>query len=74
LLVRTPGDSNYNPASSSSVDITINKATPTVSVTGGTYTYDGNAHAATGSVTGVGGANLGAPTFRVHAWRAAPRR
>jgi hypothetical protein len=43
--------------------LTIAKATPTVSVTGGTFTYDGASHPATGSVTGVGGANLGSPTF-----------
>src|SRR5262249_49498269 len=40
----------------------INQATPTVSATWSGWTYDGTAHAASGSVTGVGGANLGAAT------------
>src|SRR5262249_7108181 len=38
--------------------LTIGKATATVTVTGGTYTYDGQAHGASGSVTGVGGVPL----------------
>ncbi|MGQ0734635.1 MAG: MBG domain-containing protein, partial [Acidobacteriota bacterium] len=38
-------------------------ATPAVNVSGGTFTFNGEPHGATGSVTGVGGANLGAPTF-----------
>jgi hypothetical protein len=43
--------------------LTVNKATPTVSVTGGSFTYDGNSHPATGSVTGVAGADLGSPAI-----------
>lgn len=57
------GNANYNAAPNVSVTITINKATPTVLVTGGTFTFDSNPHPATGSVTGVGGASLGTPTF-----------
>src|ERR1051326_1466062 len=49
------GDANHNPSSDSKT-YTINKATPTVSVSGGPFTFDGNAHAATITVTGVGGA------------------
>lgn len=49
--------------SSDSLDQQIAKATPKVSVGGGSFTYDGKAHPATGSVTGVGGVNLGSPTF-----------
>ena len=56
------GDSNYSPASGTAT-ITIGKATPTVTVNGGTFTYDAVAHPATGSVTGVGGASVGTPTF-----------
>src|SRR5262249_10902314 len=33
----------------------VRRATPTVSVTGGTFTYDGNPHAASGFAYGVGG-------------------
>jgi hypothetical protein len=36
----------------------IDKATSTTVVTGGTFTYDGNPHPATVSVTGAGGLNL----------------
>jgi hypothetical protein len=42
-----------------SVDIVIAKARATVSVTGYTGTYDGEAHSASGSATGVGGVDLG---------------
>ncbi|HEU4938874.1 MAG TPA: kelch repeat-containing protein [Vicinamibacterales bacterium] len=47
------GNGNYN-SQSGSVAVTINKAKATVKVTGGEYTYDGAAHGATGSATGVG--------------------
>lgn len=53
---------NYNDATGS-VPIVITPATPVVSVTGGSFVYDGLAHPASGSVTGVGGANLGMPAF-----------
>ncbi len=43
---------------SANSSITINKATPTVTVSGGPFTYDGSSHAATVSVTGVGGATV----------------
>ena len=36
----------------------ITQAAPSVTVTGGTFTYDGNQHAATAAATGVGGANV----------------
>ncbi|GLC23682.1 MBG domain-containing protein [Roseisolibacter agri] len=56
------GNANYEAASEASSDLNIGKATPTVSVswTGGTF---GATSAATGSVSGVGGVNLGTPTF-----------
>lgn len=43
--------------------LTVGKATPTVNVTGGTYTYDGTEKAASGSVVGVGNESLGTPSF-----------
>ena len=51
------GDANHN-ASSDSKTYTINKATPLVNVSGGPFTFDGSAHAATISVTGVGGVTV----------------
>jgi hypothetical protein len=42
---------------------TIMAATPTLSVTGGSFAYDEQPHAATGTVGGVGGIDLGIPTF-----------
>ena len=42
---------------------TIGPATPTVTVTDAGGTYTSLAFAATGAVTGVGGANLGMPVF-----------
>src|SRR6185436_10067494 len=53
------GGTNYNDASGS-VAIVINKADATISVVGFTGVYDGNAHGASGTATGVGGANLNA--------------
>ncbi len=43
--------------------IGVAKATPLVSVTGGSLTYDGTPHAASGSATGVGGETLGPLTI-----------
>jgi hypothetical protein len=56
------GDDNHT-SSSDSKDFSIGKAAATVSITGGTFTYDGNPHPATGSVTGVNSESLGTPTF-----------
>jgi hypothetical protein len=56
------GDANHL-GDSSSKTFTIGKATPTVSVTWASWTYDGAAHPASGAVTGVGGAALGTPSF-----------
>jgi uncharacterized repeat protein (TIGR03803 family) len=41
-------------------DLTIGRATPGVSVVGGTFVYDGQPHSATATVTGIGGDVLGA--------------
>ena len=56
------GDANHL-GDSSSKTFTIGKATPTVSVNWTAWTFDGTAHPASGSVTGVGGAALGTPSF-----------
>ena len=58
-----PDDATNYRSASASVAITVAKATPIVTATGGTFTYDGEPHAATGSVIGAGGATLGAPTY-----------
>ncbi|HZI20287.1 MAG TPA: Ig-like domain-containing protein [Pyrinomonadaceae bacterium] len=41
----------------------VTKAVPTVSVTVGTFTYDGRPHPAAGTVTGAEGQSLGTPAF-----------
>jgi hypothetical protein len=51
----TPTDTANYTATSKSVAITVVKATPTVVVTGGTFAYDGQPHAASGFAYGVGG-------------------
>jgi MBG domain/Divergent InlB B-repeat domain/Kelch motif len=56
------GGTNYEDASGS-VEIKINKATPVVTVTGGTYTYDGHSHPATATSTGVSGSVAGTFSF-----------
>jgi hypothetical protein len=56
------GDGNHKP-SSDSKHFTIDRATPTVSAAWSGWTFDGTAHAASGSVSGVGSpaADLGSP-------------
>jgi hypothetical protein len=51
------GDSSLLPANGSS-SLTVSKADATVSVTGYTGAYDGDAHGATGSAAGVNGEDL----------------
>src|SRR6185436_5045997 len=56
----TPADSaNYSNGSVTST-IDVSKATATVTAAGGTFTYDGQPHPATGSVTGLNGLSIGA--------------
>ena len=52
------GDANHSPSDGAPVAITINQAIASISVTGYNVAYDGAAHTATGSATGVGSANL----------------
>jgi hypothetical protein len=49
------GTANYNNIGNTTITDVINKATPTVSVTGGTFVFDFNPHPATGFAYGVGG-------------------
>src|SRR5262249_29933897 len=51
-------DGNYSLSGSGTGSITIDKASSTTTVTGGTFGYDGDPHGATVSVTGVGGLSL----------------
>jgi hypothetical protein len=53
----TDATGNYNDATNN-VSVVINKANPTVTVTPYSVTYDGAAHTASGSATGVGGVSL----------------
>src|SRR5438445_8079789 len=52
-VVGTINDTNYS--GNATGTLVIAKATPTVTVTGGTFTYDGNQHAATATAVGVDG-------------------
>jgi VCBS repeat-containing protein len=51
------GDNNHH-AANGSVEIVINKATANIMVNGTTVPYDGNAHGATGTATGVNNESL----------------
>lgn len=62
-VVATYNGSDIYEAATATATFTIHKATPTVTVTGGTFTYDATAHPASGSVAGGGGVPLGAPVF-----------
>jgi uncharacterized repeat protein (TIGR03803 family) len=53
-------------------DLTIAQAVPTVSVVGGIFTYDAEPHAATATVTGVAGEDLGAAVITYNGSPGAP--
>ena len=53
----TSADANYSNAPGTGT-LTINQAIPTVTVTGGAFTYNGKPQHATVTVTGLGGANI----------------
>lgn len=52
------GDGNYEPDSGTAI-VVINRATPTLTVTGGTFAYDGQPHPATTTLVGVKSEALG---------------
>src|SRR5260370_41390729 len=52
------GDASYDAATPVAQTFTIAQAAATIDVKGFTGTYDGNAHGATGTATGVNGENL----------------
>jgi hypothetical protein len=52
------GDGNYQPAPQVSQSFAIGKATAVINVAGFSGPYDGGPHGATGTATGVGGADL----------------
>src|SRR5439155_24641988 len=56
----TPTDTNNYNTASKDVTIDVGKANPVITVTPYSVTYDGNAHTATGTATGVAGADLSA--------------
>jgi len=62
LFTATPG-SGYADSASPTVPFTIARAAPTVSVSGGTFLYNGLGHPATASITGVLGEDLGPATI-----------
>jgi hypothetical protein len=66
------GNATYDAAVSVFRTFGILKATPAVSVIGGAFPYDALAHAATGAVTGIGGAPLGTPAFSYNGNAAVP--
>jgi hypothetical protein len=51
-------NNNYNPVTSAVLIISLQKANATITVTPYSVTYDGNAHTATGTATGVKGESL----------------
>jgi hypothetical protein len=54
----TPNDTTSYNSASKSVSLTVNKVDATINVNGYTGVYDGNAHGATGTATGVNNENL----------------
>lgn len=62
---------NYTAATATRT-LVIGKATPVISVTGGTYEYDGQPHAAVASAVGVTGEDLGPVSLTYNGAAAAP--
>ena len=62
-LTANNGNYTFAQAASNATALTITAATPTVTVTGGTFTYDGNSHAATATAVGVDGITPVSGTF-----------
>jgi len=60
VIANQAGNDNYSAAPQVTNSVTALKANPTINVVGFTGLYDTNAHGATGTATGVGGANLNA--------------
>jgi hypothetical protein len=65
IWVRASQSGNPDFAAAPGVDrsCAVAKATPALIVSGGTFAYDGQPHAADGSAAGVGGLDLGRPDF-----------
>src|SRR5262249_33788963 len=53
ITAHQAGDSSYDAAADVSQSFKIGQASPVLSITGLSTTYDGNGHAATGTATGV---------------------
>jgi streptogramin lyase len=58
ITVSYSGDASFTGSTSNALTQTVNKATAVISVSGYSVTYDGNAHSASGSATGVKGESL----------------
>ena len=58
VVAHTDGDGNNNSGDSAPAAVTINKANPTVSATGGTFTYNGTPQGGSGTATGGAGESL----------------
>ena len=54
----TPTDTTDYTTATGTVDIMVNKVTPTLVVRGASATFDGNSHPATFTITGTNGDNL----------------
>jgi hypothetical protein len=66
------GDSNYNPAPGVPQSLTINKALPLVTLSCSSAGFDGNTHACTAAVTGIGNTIVGGTTALTYNSNPAP--
>ena len=66
------GIGNYASATGEGT-LTITRATPTVTVTGGSFVYTGQPHTSVGDVKGVGGVSIGAPSITYSGAVTSPR-
>jgi hypothetical protein len=71
-VVATYGGGHNYTGESATGQMVINKLTPTMTASGGTFTYDGQAHPASGSIVGLNGASVGTPTFTYNGASDAP--
>jgi hypothetical protein len=63
ISARYLGDAAHDASVSGTVALSVSKAKPIVTATGGAFTYDGQPHAATGAAHGINGEDLGPVTF-----------
>jgi hypothetical protein len=72
ITAQYKGSASHAASTSPAVSLAVAKATPVVTITVGTFQYDGQPHAATAVASGVGGASLSGVTVTYNGASSAP--